>query len=74
MEIDGRLRREIEKRLELAQNKQEIEATEIWLREIEAIYRKKYESLAAVQAALKGLMERMGNRITVLKRAVREES
>ena len=74
MEIDGRLRREIEKRLELAQIKQEIEATEIWLREIEAIYRKKYESLAAVQAALKGLMERMGNRITVLKRAVREES
>lgn len=74
MEIDPKLRRQIEKRLELSENQREIEVTEVWMKELEAIYRKKYESLAAVQIAMKSLMERMNNRVTIMKRIIREES
>ena len=74
MEIDPKLRREIEKRLELSENQREIEVTENWMKELEAIYRKKYESLAAVQVAMKSLIERMNNRVTIMKRIIREES
>jgi hypothetical protein len=44
------------------------------MKELEAIYRKKYESLAAVQIAMKSLIERMNNRVTIMKRIIREES
>jgi hypothetical protein len=74
MEIDPKLRRQIEKRLELSENQREIEVTEVWMKELEAIYRKKYESLAAVQIAMKSLIERMNNRVTIMKRIIREES
>jgi hypothetical protein len=74
MEIDPKLRRQIEKRLELSENQREIEVTENWMKELEAIYRKKYESLAAVQIAMKSLIERMNNRVTIMKRIIREES
>lgn len=74
MEIDPKLRRQIEKRLELSENQREIEVTEVWMKELEAIYKKKYESLAAVQIAMKSLMERMNNRVTIMKRIIREES
>jgi hypothetical protein len=74
MEIDPKLRRQIEKRLELSENQREIEVTENWMKELEAIYRKKYESLAAVQVAMKSLIERMNNRVTIMKRIIREES
>lgn len=74
MEIDPKLRRQIEKKLELSENQREIEVTENWMKELEAIYRKKYESLAAVQIAMKSLIERMNNRVTIMKRIIREES
>jgi len=74
MEIDPKLRRQIEKRLELSEDQREIEVTENWMKELEAIYRKKYESLAAVQVAMKSLIERMNNRVTIMKRIIREES
>jgi hypothetical protein len=74
MEIDPKLRRQIEKRLELSENQREIEVTENWMKELEAIYKKKYESLAAVQVAMKSLIERMNNRVTIMKRIIREES
>jgi hypothetical protein len=53
-------------------NKREIEITENWKKDLEVVYRKKYESLGALQVELKNLMERMNNRIRALTAIVKE--
>jgi transposase len=72
MEIDSRMQRELSKRFELELNKREMEVTENWRQEIETVYRKKYESLAAFQVEIRNLVERMNNRVKMLTRIVRE--
>jgi hypothetical protein len=72
MEIDSRMQRELSKRFELELNKREMEVTENWRQEIETVYRKKYESLAAFQVEIRNLAERMNNRVKMLTRIVRE--
>ena len=72
MEIDSRMARELARKFEMESNKREIEITENWKRDLEAVYRKKYESLGALQVELKNLMERMNNRIRVLTAIVKE--
>ena len=73
MEIDAKLRRDLTKKFELEMNKHEIEVTENWRTELELIYRKRYESLGALQTDLKALISRMTNRVKVLASMVKEE-
>lgn len=73
MEIDPKLRRELTRRLEIQMNRHEMEITETWRSEIDAIYRRKYESLGALQVDLKNLIDRMTNRIRTLAGMVKGE-
>lgn len=72
MEVDHKMIRELQKKFELEMNKREIEITENWRKELEAIYKKKYENLNALLNDMKILMERMSNRVNILTRMVKE--
>ena len=74
MEINEKMMRELRKKLDVEMNKKEIEIVEHWKQELESVYRKKYDSLAAVQIEMKRVIERMANRMSILKKMVREES
>lgn len=72
MEIDHKMVRDLQKKFELEMNKREIEITENWRKELEVIYKKKYENLNGLLNDIRVLMERMTNRITILTRMVKE--
>ena len=74
MEIDPKLRRELTKRFELETNKREAEVTENWRKDLEAIYRKRHESMASLFMDIKALMDRMQNRVKTLTDIIREEA
>jgi hypothetical protein len=74
MEISEKVMRDLKKRFETESNRKESEIVDHWRKEIEVIYRKKYEELSSLQVELKGLMDRMNNRVAILNRMVREES
>ena len=74
MEIDPKLRRELTKRFELETNRRESEVTENWRKDLEAIYRKRHESMASILLDVKALMERMQNRVKTLTDIIREEA
>jgi uncharacterized protein VirK/YbjX len=62
----------MKKKLELEMNRKEIEIVEHWKRELDVIYRKRYENLSSLQVDIKGLMDRMANRAGILSRMVKE--
>ncbi|MGD9579398.1 MAG: hypothetical protein AB7Y74_14270 [Syntrophorhabdus sp.] len=72
MEINEKLMREMKKKLELEMNKKEIEIIDHWRKELDVIYRKRYENLSSLQVDIKSLMERMANRASILTRMVKE--
>jgi len=72
MEMNERLARELKKKFEIEQYRHEADVVEHWKLEIEGLYKKKYESLAALQVEMKNLMDRMSNRISILRRQVKE--
>jgi len=72
MEINEKIVREMKKKFELEMNRREIEIVEHWRNELDVIYRKRYENLSSVQVDIKGLMERMKNRASILSRMVKE--
>ena len=72
MEVDHKMIRELQKKFEFEMNKREIEITENWRKELEVIYKKKYENLNGLLNDIRMLMERMTNRITILTRMVKE--
>jgi len=74
MEMNEKLMRELRKKFDIEMEKREIEIVDHWKKEIEGVYKKKYDNLAAVQVEMKSVIERMGNRISILTRMVREES
>ena len=74
MEINEKMMRELRKKLDVEMNRKEIEIIDHWKQEIESVYRKKYDNLAAVQIEMKRVIERMANRMSILKKMVREES
>ena len=74
MEINEKLLRELKKKFEIEMNKRENEIVEYWKKELESIYKKKYENLGSLQVDMKNLMERMGNRTMILSKMVKEES
>ncbi|MEN6318665.1 MAG: hypothetical protein ABFD82_07915 [Syntrophaceae bacterium] len=74
MEINEKMMRELRRKFDIEANKKEIEIVDHWKREFEAIYKKKYDNLAAIQVEMKRMIERMGNRISILTKMVRDES
>lgn len=74
MEINEKMLRDLRKKFDVEMNKKEIEIVDHWKQEIESVYRKKYDNLAAVQTEMKRVIERMGNRVSILTKMVREES
>ncbi len=74
MEINEKMMRELRRKFDIEMNKTEIEIIDHWKQEIESVYRKKYDNLAAVQTEMKRVIERMGNRISILTKMVREGS
>jgi hypothetical protein len=74
MEINEKLVREMKKKIELEMNRKEVEIVEHWRKELDVIYRKRYENLSSLQVDIKGLMGRMANRVAILGRMVKEES
>lgn len=72
MEIDPKLKRELARRFEIESNKKEIEVTENWRKELESIYKKKHEGINALLIDIRGLMDRMNNRIKTLTSIIRE--
>ena len=72
MEIDPKLRRELTKRFEMETNKREVEITENWKKELEAVYKKKHESMNALLIDLKGLIDRMNTRIRTVTSIIKE--
>lgn len=72
MEIDARMRRELTKRFELESLKREAEITENWRKDLDAIYRKKHESMASFLIDMKTLLERMNTRVKTLTSIIRE--
>ncbi len=74
MEINEKMLRELRRKFDVEMNKKEIEIVDHWKQELESVYRKKYDNLAAVQTEMKRVIERMGNRISILTKMVREES
>ncbi len=74
MEMNEKLMRELRKKFDTEMEKREIEIIDHWKRELEMVYKRKYDNLAAVQVEMKSVIERMGNRISILTRMVREES
>jgi hypothetical protein len=72
MEMTEKTAREIKKKMETEQNRHEAEVLEHWKNELDVIYKKKHESLAALQVDMKQLMERMNNRALMLRRQVKD--
>lgn len=72
MEINEKIVREMKKKFELEMNKREIEIVEHWKNELEMIYKKRYENLGSLQIDIRGLMERMSNRASILSRIIKE--
>ena len=72
MEVDHKIVRELQKKFELEMNKKEIEITENWRKELETIYKRKYENVNGLLQDMRMLMERMANRATILTRMVKE--
>ena len=59
--------KEMKKKVEEEMTKKEIEAASYWKGEIERIVAKRHESLATFQIEIQNLLQRMNNRIRVLK-------
>ncbi|OPY69079.1 MAG: hypothetical protein A4E57_01384 [Syntrophorhabdaceae bacterium PtaU1.Bin034] len=74
MEIDAKLRRELTKRFEMESNKKEVEITENWRKELEAIYRRKHEGINSLLIEIRSLMDRMDTRVKTLQRIIKEDS
>ena len=74
MEMNEKLARELKKKFEIEMNKREAEILEHWRNELELIYKKKYESLASLQVDMKNMMDRMNNRVIMIRRQIKETS
>jgi len=72
MEIDPKLRKELTRRFELESNKKEVEVTENWRKELDLIYKKKHESMSSLIIDLRGLLDRMNNRVKTLTSIIKE--
>ena len=72
MEMSEKMVRDLKKKFEIESYKKEAEIIDHWKKEIDVIYKKKYDSLSSLQVDIRTLMERMGNRINMLTRMAKE--
>lgn len=68
--MDKPLLAEIRKKVQKEMIERERRLLEYWKGEVEKVHLKRHESLAALQLDLKGLIERMENRIRILRKEV----
>lgn len=73
MEIDGKVIRDLRRKFEAEMGKREIEIVDYWKRELENVYNKMNLDKAGLLLEIRKLLERMGNRISVLKRLLKEQ-
>lgn len=72
MEINEKVVRDLRKKFDIEMDKREAEVVEHWKKELELIYKKRYENLSSMQIDIKNLMNRMNNRIAMVSRMVKE--
>ncbi len=72
MQIDEKTIRDLRKKFEMEMNKREVEIVQLWMKDIEAIYKKRYDSLGSLQVELKLLLEKMNNRVTMLNTLIKD--
>jgi hypothetical protein len=72
MEMSEKMVRDLKKKFEIESYKKEAEIVDHWKKEIDLIYKKRYDSLSSLQVDIRGLMERMGNRVSMLTRMAKE--
>jgi hypothetical protein len=72
MEMNEKMLRDLKKKFEIESYRKEAEIVDYWKKEIDVIYKKKYDSLSSLQVDIRGLMERMGNRVSMLTRMAKE--
>jgi hypothetical protein len=71
MEINEKVVRDLKKKFDIEMDKREAEIVEHWKKELELIYKKRYENLSSMQIDIKNLMNRMNNRVTMVSRMVK---
>ncbi|MCX5817164.1 MAG: hypothetical protein NTX75_13165 [Proteobacteria bacterium] len=72
MEINEKVVRDLKRKFDIEMDKREAEIVEHWKKELELIYKKRYENLSSMQIDIKNLMNRMNNRVTMVSRMVKE--
>jgi hypothetical protein len=68
MGMDKAMLAEMQKKVQKEMLDRERRLLEYWRAEVEKIYRKRHESLASLQVEIKGLLERMENRMRILRK------
>lgn len=70
MGMDRTVLAEMQKKLQREMAERERKTLEYWRAEMEKIYKRRHENLAALQLELKNLMDRMENRMRILRKEV----
>ncbi|MEJ5377739.1 MAG: hypothetical protein WHX93_14275 [bacterium] len=68
MGVDRTVLAEMQKRLQREMAERERRTVEYWRTEVEKIYKRRHENMASLQLELKNLMDRMDNRIKILRK------
>jgi hypothetical protein len=68
MELDKRLLQKMQQRVEQEMLQREMRMLEYWKGELEKIVSRRHEGLASLELDLKGVIQRMENRIRLLRR------
>ncbi len=66
-QLDRRLVEQLKRQVQAELAKKEAECVEYWLQELQKVYARKHQTLSELKAELKQLMEKMKNRIQVVK-------
>ncbi len=68
MGIDKTILADMQKKVQREMVERERRLLEYWKGELERIYRKRHEGLASLQLEIKGLLDRMENRMRILRK------
>jgi|YelNatPaOPRAMG01_1025707.scaffolds.fasta_scaffold04315_12 hypothetical protein len=68
MGIDRSVLAEMQRKVQKELAERERKALEYWKGELEKIYSKRHQNLSTLQLEIKGLIERMENRMRILKK------
>lgn len=68
MGIDEAILANIQKKVQREMVERERRLLEYWKGELEKVYRKRHEGLAPLQLEIKGLLDRMENRMRILRK------